>query len=85
MDIGAIALGFTMLCQLAGVIWFAAKFDSAVGELRSVTAELKESKATSDGILTNHGERIRVLEIQRAADDRRTDEMERTLRAKGAL
>lgn len=78
-DVGFLAVVLTMCLQLGGLVWGAAKVDSALRTLEAVTAELKAGNAARDLVQLDHERRILLLEEKRRADDRRTADIERRI------
>lgn len=72
-----------MVFQLAAVVWYASQLAAAVTQIERVTARLESADQQRSAAVQNLNERVRVLEIQRAADDRRTEQTEAEIRRLG--
>jgi hypothetical protein len=78
-DVAAIVSLLTVVFQLGGVVWYASRVDAVVEHLREVVVELRKSDSEKASVIANHDGRLRVLEVQRAEDVRRLENVERQL------
>lgn len=82
-DVATASALLMMVMQVAALIWYASALTSAVENLEAVTTRLEVADTQRSLAVQNLNERVRVLEIQRAADDRRTELTEAEIRRLG--